>query len=162
MTVLSAGTIKLELGEKGLIKPFMPEKIRIPFKGSSTLSYGLSEAGYDIRLSETDESSSQIIMQGQMKLLVSPEWLSIPNDMIGIVHDKSTLARMGIAVQNTVLEPGWRGFITLEASYHGDDKFFICYPGMPIAQIIFHRLDKPTIAYEGKYQDQENFPVEAR
>jgi dCTP deaminase len=28
---------------------------------------------------------------------------------MGIVHDKSTWARRGLVVQNTVIEPGWHG-----------------------------------------------------
>ena len=33
---------------------------------------------------------------------------------MGIVHDKSTWARRGLVVQNTVIEPGWHGYLTIE------------------------------------------------
>jgi dCTP deaminase len=39
---------------------------------------------------------------------------------MGIVHDKSTWARRGLVVQNTVIEPGWHGYqTTIELTNHG-------------------------------------------
>lgn len=85
----------------------------------------------------------------------------MPKNVLGIVHDKSTWARQGIACQNTVIEPGWRGYLTLEITNHGriPIKF---ESGMPIAQVVFHFVDQMTDGYEGKYQDQEAGPQSAR
>jgi dCTP deaminase len=95
------------------------------------------------------------------KLASTVEEFNIPDDVMGVVHDKSSWARKGLCVQNTVIEPGWRGFLTLELSYHGD-KFLIVEKGDPIAQIIFHQLDEPTYEpYDGKYQDQASGPQQA-
>jgi deoxycytidine triphosphate deaminase len=88
------------------------------------------------------------------------EQFDMPKDVMGVVHDKSTLARLGVAVQNTIIEPGWRGFLTLEITTH-DDCGVDLLPGMPIAQVIFHRMDREVEGYAGKYQDQPNEPVEA-
>lgn len=86
----------------------------------------------------------------------------MPDDLVGRVCDKSTLARLGIAVQNTIIEPGWLGYLTLEITNHSKATVFI-NEGQPIAQIMFEMLDFPTMQpYDGKYQDQENFPVAAR
>lgn len=85
----------------------------------------------------------------------------MPKNVVGIVHDKSTWARRGLAVQNTVIEPGWRGFLTLELTNHGSVPIKI-ERAMPIAQIVFHFTDEETVGYEGKYQDQERGPQEAR
>ncbi len=85
----------------------------------------------------------------------------MPNSVMGIVHDKSSWARHGVAVQNTVIEPGWRGYLTLELTNHSQQTRTI-KPGDPIAQIVFHWLDEPTKQpYEGKYQDQAAGPQEA-
>ena len=91
----------------------------------------------------------------------------MPNDVIAIVHDKSSLARRGVAVQNTVVEPGWRGYLTLELTYHQPWwklwRALHFKKGSAIAQIVFHFLDAPTQRpYAGKYQDQEFGPVESR
>ena len=73
----------------------------------------------------------------------------------GRVADKSTLARLGVAVQNTVIEPGWRGFLTLELSYTPVSwrrPRLVIEAGSPIAQVIFEPIDCETAGYDGKYQ----------
>jgi dCTP deaminase len=65
-------------------------------------------------------------------------------------------------VQNTVIEPGWEGWLTLELTNHGTELLTL-HEGTPIAQIVFQFLDLPTEQpYVGKYQSQEDRPVEAR
>jgi dCTP deaminase len=120
------------------------------------MSYGLSSCGYDIRIAQ-----SVYLEPGAFTLASSVEEFQMPNNLVGIVHDKSTWARQGLTVQNTVIEPGWRGFLTLELTHHGYDNI---YPeaGDPIAQVVFHLLDETTEQpYSGKYQDQTSGPVEA-
>lgn len=122
-----------------------------------TLSYGLSYAGYDIRLGG---AQCEVLRPGQATLAVSLERFNMPLDLLGSVADKSSLARRFIAVQNTKIEPGWRGYLTLEISNHGSLPYFFA-TGQPIAQVIFELLDEPTAPYDGKYQDQGNKPTEA-
>ena len=114
------------------------------------MSYGLSVAGYDIRI-----LGGRYVQPGDFVLASSIEKFDMPNDILAVVHDKSTWARRGLAVQNTVLEPGWRGYLTLEITNHSKESLEIM-SGDPIAQIIFHRLEEPTQhLYTGKYQDQQ-------
>ena len=137
-------------------------------------SYGLAEAGYDIRIkqrvvfsrlynrsivhiSDTHESEA---IAGRFALASAIEEFRIPNNLVGIVHDKSTWARKGLSVFNTVIEPGWNGFLTLELVYHGNDTLTIP-AGSGIAQVLFHELHSPG-AYEGKYQNQKDEPVHAK
>lgn len=81
------------------------------------------------------------------------EYFRIPKDIVAVVHDKSTLARLGVAVQNTVLEPGWEGHLTVEITNHGVNTIMLS-ASMPIAQVIFYSGEAPDHAYEGKYQHQ--------
>jgi len=118
------------------------------------MSWGMSIAGYDIRVRE------QIYLEPQGFSLASAiEYFQMPLDVLGIVHDKSTWARRGLAVQNTVFEPGWRGYPTLELSNHSGNAIFIP-AGAPIAQVIFHLCTETLEGYSGKYQDQPARPVE--
>jgi dCTP deaminase len=121
------------------------------------VSYGLSEAGYDIRV-------QQRISFGRDQRFVlasSVEEFIMPRDLVGIVHDKSTWARQGLSVFNTVIEPGWRGFLTLELVYHGRHHNDLEIPaGAGIAQVIFHKTTRDA-AYNGKYQGQPDRPVGA-
>lgn len=152
MTVLSAQTIQ----QLQLVHPMVARSQH----EETGCSYGLSSCGYDVRL----DQEIRWLSPGEFTLASTMEEFRMPNDVVGVVHDKSTWARRGIAVQNTVIEPGWRGFLTLELTNHGRHGFHLL-PGSPIAQIIFHRLDHPTIQpypEDGKYQDQERGPVHAR
>jgi dCTP deaminase len=138
-------------------------------------SYGLTEAGYDIRLKqdirfrfvEYDRGypptpylmvDSERIY-GRFCLASAIEEFQMPENLVGIVHDKSTLARKGLSVFNTVIEPGWKGFLTLELVFHGSEGVHIP-AGSGIAQVLFHELAIPA-HYSGKYQNQADRPVEA-
>ena len=153
--ILSGQSIR----KRGIFTPFC-EKSR-----QNGMSYGLSACGYDIRINldcGKDAAESITLEPGEFTLASTVEHFDMPNDLVGIVHDKSTWARLGIAVQNTVIEPGWRGYLTLELTNHSDQAVII-HHGDPIAQILLHLTDRPVEQpYRGKYQDQKSGPVPAR
>lgn len=146
MTVLSAQSIR----RLGIFEPFS-ERTRCELSG---LSYGLSACGYDVRVRE------QVLLRpGEFALASTLEHFAVPSHCVCVVHDKSTLARMGLAVQNTVAEPGWCGYLTLELTNHGRMIIELA-AGQPVAQILVHPLDEPTEQpYVGRYQNQEARPV---
>lgn len=136
------------------------ESIKISAHG---VSFGLSEAGYDIRLRQDVEfyiNPWTKAIQDRFILASAIEEFQMPDDLVGIVHDKSTWARRGLSVFNTVIEPGWNGFLTLELVYHGNGQLIIP-AGAGIAQVIFHRTECKA-QYSGKYQNQEDKPVSAK
>lgn len=138
------------------------------------VSYGLSEAGYDIRIKQNisfEKDGDKFIVgvmgpdgpsyeDGRFCIASAIEEFDMPKNLVGIVHDKSSWARKGLSVFNTVIEPGWKGFLTLELVYHGNTGLVIP-AGAGIAQVIFHQLSSAA-AYSGKYQNQEDEPVAAR
>lgn len=124
--------------------------------GLPIFSYGLSSCGYDVRIAE------DIWLWPLWGRLASTiEHFNMPNDVMAEVKDKSSWARRFVTVQNTVIEPGWKGYLTLELTNHR------LWPkriraGTPIAQIVFKQLDHPTIQpYAGKYQNQPKGPQKA-
>jgi len=135
------------------LQPVSPFSERGVFEG---MSFGLSTAGYDVRVAE-----DLVLFPGAFALASTIEQFNMPNMLVGIVHDKSTWARRGMAVQNTVIEPGWKGYLTLELTNHSSEPMFI-NAGSPIAQIIFHYTDIEAEPYSGKYQNQEAGPQQAR
>ena len=142
--ILSAQSIrKLCQLEPKMIKPFN-ERTKLHGR-----SYGLSGCGYDVRLAE---DMWLFPFWGRLGSIM--EHLHIPNNILAEVKDKSTNARLFVFVQNTVIEPGWYGYLTVELTR------YLPWPiklkkGTPIAQIIFNELDEPTEqVYEGKYQGQ--------
>lgn len=151
------------------IKGMLAEKYRC-----HGVSFGLSEAGYDIRIKQNiqffkDGDIRRVgvmypdgpdFSEGRFVIASAIEEFNMPSDLVGIVHDKSSWARQGLSVFNTVIEPGWKGFLTLELVYHGNEELTIP-AGAGIAQVVFHKLSQPS-SYTGKYQNQEDRPVTAR
>lgn len=135
------------------------------------VSHGLGEAGYDIRIKQRIEFSyhdeRRIIMVddvaqdgGRFVLASAIEEFHMPDNLVGIVHDKSTWARKGLSVFNTVIEPGFRGGLTLELVFHGSEELIIP-AGAGIAQVVFHKTSD-SATYNGKYQFQSTNPEPAR
>ncbi len=133
--------------------PMLPDKL----KGPGGVSHGLTEAGYDVTIAQ----DVWLYPFKRFSLASTVERFQMPFDMVAIIHDKSTWARRGLSVFNTVAEPGWQGWLTLELVYHGWGVLHIP-KGAGIAQAIFHRLENPASYGNGKYQNQENKPVPAR
>ncbi len=160
-----------------MISPFVPEQVR-----EGVLSYGLSSYGYDIRVAEEFKvlsglsaaiidpkrfdprllldfkGESCLIPPNSFVLARSLEYLRIPRDVLALGLGKSTLARCGIIVNITPLEPEWEGHITIAISNTAPLPTRI-YAGEGIAQIIFLRAAEPcAVSYaerQGKYQRQE-------
>jgi dCTP deaminase len=130
------------------------------------VSFGLSEAGYDIRIKQDIVFEAGDIWvdgfctgTGNFTIASAIEEFQMPENLVGIVHDKSTWARQGLSVFNTVIENGWCGWLTLELLYHGSEGLHIP-AGAGIAQVIFHET-MMLASYDGKYQNQPDRPVEA-
>ena len=149
--ILSAQSIRKACSDvvPPLIKPFVERGISPGGK-----SFGLSAASYDLRLAK-----EVTLFEKGFVLATVMEYIVMPNDLAATIRDKSSWARSGLAVQNTHVNPGWRGYLTLELSSHVDN-WIIIQPGEPIAQIVFEVLDVPTDApYRGRYQDHPNIPM---
>ena len=130
-------------------------------------SYGLGEAGYDLRIKQEVvfkpmTMGPEIWIDGQPEygrfcLASAIEEFDMPASLVGVVHDKSTWARQGLSVFNTVIEPGFKGGLTLELVFHGN-KELVIPAGAGIAQVIFTSLAHDA-CYEGKYNGQSTDPT---
>ena len=164
--ILPAQHIRYLSNMKGMIQPFAE---RTEFRGKT---FGLGPATYDVRCRQTItlHPYSQIIIpdpsdkQHKMGFTLAStiERVMLPSNVRATVCDKSSWARLGLAVQNTKIDPGFRGHITLELSNHGHEVLKIV-EGDAIAQLEFAMLLEPTeMPYQGKYQDQPDEVVPAR
>lgn len=94
------------------------------------------------------------LVAGQFILVATEEVITLGPNMSAQIVGKSSLARHGLIVESAgFIDAGFSGAITLElAVLAGGVRL---YAGMPIAQIVFTRLDSPTSKpYEGKYLGQ--------
>ncbi len=144
------------INQKALLKakPIIPMPTqKLKYKG---ISYGLTECGVDIRIKQ----NVWLLLGHRFVLASSIEEFDMPDNLMGRVLNKSTWARLGVdASMTTNIEPGWKGFLTLELRYSKVLPLFIP-AGVGIAQVIFETLSEPA-KYVGKYQNQPDVPVPA-
>lgn len=181
--------IKYYNAGKSLVTPFAGSK-----QATQGISWGLSSAGYDIRIADkwitfnnpyslkaasiidTHDFSnlpsttreivqqSLIIKPGETVLGVSVEYFDIPSDLMGICVGRSTLARLGILVNTTPLEPGWSGFLTIEITNLNKNRAIRVHANEGIAQVIFMQTSSLVqsaygVTGQSQYQNQEARPV---
>ena len=134
------------------IKDMVTQKQR-----SNGFSWGLTECGYDIRVKQ-----DVTLFLGRRFVLASAiEEFDVPHNLMGRVLNKSSWARLGLdASMTTNLEPGWKGFLTLELRYSRILPLHI-KAGTGICQVIFEQIKEPRI-YQGKYNHQPDRLVPAR
>jgi len=152
-------------------------------------SYGLSAAGYDLRLgprfkrprpgriiaasdmAEDDwedfyEDGTFVLKPNEFLLGHSLEKIKMPKDYIGLCVNKSSYIRAGVNAHATVVEPGWEGHLTVEIKNQLPHNGTCLYPGFGILQIVFIKTNKtPMTTYDkrnGKYMHQGAYPVISR
>ena len=134
------------------------------------VTYGLAEVGYDVRIKQglhftRDELGNKItvVNDGDIVPQLLLGWalnvniieeFTMPKDLVGIGHPKSSWNRQHLRMGTPIIEPGWNGFLTISLNYVGERDLMI-EPGAGIMQVIFHRLESEA-AYQGRYQNQAN------
>ena len=115
---------------------------------------GLPEdAMEEVNLQEGDPF---ILEPGAFAITSTRETLKLPDNIVGRLEGKSSLARLGILVHSTAarFDPGWNGAPVLELGNLGP-KPAILYSGMPICAFTFERLAAPVkMLYEGSRSDR--------
>jgi dCTP deaminase len=163
-----------EYAHLGMIKPFINKtQVDHTTKGLSHVGYDLS-LGYqwayhssqyhrvlsveDYKRPETFyttlDAESYFLHPMHGVLAVSSEYLDIPNGVVGFVSNKSSWARWFIHQPFCILEPGWKGKVTLEL-VNISPYTLPLRAGWGIAQVIFLTGELAEQVYEGKYQNQQ-------
>ena len=116
----------------------------------------LNGAGYDLRL-----GSEVMIPPGRHGLVATLERVELSSDIAGIMQIRSSLARAGIIASLALIDPGFRGQLTISLFNAGTTEFGM-KKGDKFVQVTFHRLGtKTTRRYQGRYQDSQGI-VERR
>jgi dCTP deaminase len=117
--------------------------------------------GEAMRTIEVGDDEPFIMQPGDFALASTMESLELPNDLLGRLEGRSSIARLGITVHSTaaVFEPGWRGTATMELSNLGRMAVAL-YPGMRICAFSFESLSSPvstpySLKKNNKYADQK-------
>ena len=114
------------------------------------------------------ENDSEFFLHpGELALGITYESISLPDDIVGWLDGRSSLARLGLMVHVTAhrIDPGWSGNIVLEFFNSGKLPLAL-RPGMSIGAISFDQMsgaaDRPyRKRTNAKYRDQSG-PVASR
>ncbi|MEJ2243181.1 MAG: dCTP deaminase [Candidatus Bathyarchaeota archaeon] len=123
----------------------------------SDLSACLNPAGYDLRCSE-----EVVLKPKDYLLLATLEKVELGLNLVAFMHIRSSLAREGIVGSFAVIDPGFRGQLTLHLSNMGDKEIKF-KKGERIVQIVFHHLSNTAKkGYNGSYQDSQGIVTSKR
>ncbi len=110
--------------------------------------------GDAMRTIEVPADEPFIMQPGDFALASTMESLELPDDLLGRLEGRSSIARLGITVHSTaaVFEPGWIGTATMELSNLGRMAVAL-YPGMRICAFSFETVSSPVMT---PYRDKLN------
>ncbi|MGI9279956.1 MAG: dCTP deaminase [Endozoicomonas sp.] len=88
-----------------------------------------------------DDGEAFFLHPGELALAVTRESLTLPDDIVGWLDGRSSLARLGLMVHVTAhrIDPGWSGQIVLEF-FNGGKLPLALKPGMGIGAINFETM----------------------
>ncbi len=84
-------------------------------------------------------------------LCLTVERVNMPDNVVAFVLPRSTLFRCGISLKSAVVDPGYKGALTMGLMNETNHEFHL-ERGARIAQIVFSRVTGNATSYEGKYQ----------
>lgn len=146
-------------------------------------SYGLGSFGYDLRLgkrflvhqpykarildplTDSQDLFEEVVVEKvfyldphTQVLAETVETFNMPDDITGIILGKSSYARLGLLVNCTPAEAGWKGILTIELANLSPLPIAL-HVGQGIAQALFFRGERPERTYTEKeaggiYQNQ--------
>jgi len=113
------------------------------------------EDGKDIsKFYEIERGDEFVIYPNEHVLLVTEEYIKLPNDVIAFVNLRSSFARLGILAPPTIVDAGFEGQLTIEVL--GSAFPVKLRRGTRFLHLIFARTLTPVEnPYHGKYQGQQ-------
>jgi dCTP deaminase len=113
------------------------------------------------------EEKTFVLHPGELALGITLESITLPDDLVGWLDGRSSLARLGLMVHVTAhrIDPGWSGNIVLEFFNSGKLPLAL-RPGMAIGAMSFETLTGPaqhpyTARDDAKYRGQSG-PLASR
>jgi dCTP deaminase len=110
----------------------------------------LNPAGYDLRCSK-----KVILKPKHYELVATLETVELGLSVTAYLHIRSSLAREGVIGSFAVVDPGFRGQLTLNL-HNVNEKEVTLGKGERIVQIVFHNLGSTAKkGYNGSYQNSK-------
>ena len=132
----------------------------------------LQPAGYDLRVGDeaylngriidVKEGGGFVIPPGTYALVLTLERIKLPDDVMGDMKLRSSLAREGLLGSFAWVDPGWDGKLTLGIYNASDTPVELEYRER-FVQMAFIRLEYPSKnPYRGRYQGSRGIALSKR
>jgi len=132
--MFDSDSVDLRLGEHFLLPRTLQEPFYCPDEKSKSILHVRAHVPFGEFL---------VVPAHQTVLGSTLEFIKLPNDVAGEVLTKSSIARTFIVVETAPwIHPEYRGCLTLEIANVSNTPVLL-YPGRPIAQLVFFKLDEP-------------------
>jgi dCTP deaminase len=140
---VSLGSTTMALSDREITGAIKTGQFRIVPRNSK-----MNPAGIDLRVDR-----SLVLGPGKQTLVATIERVELSEELLGILHIRSSLAREGIVASLALVDPGFRGQLTVSL-HNAGDRLISLRRGERFIQLSLLRLGMPaTHAYVGKYQN---------
>lgn len=113
-------------------------------KGVKTTAIAEFKEGSDIQI-------DVVIEPGKYYLVQTIESLNTPEDLMPLVHTRSSLFRAGLLLLHTKTDPGYKGALTFGLINLSPFEVRL-QMGARICNIVFHIIEGKTVKYRGQHQ----------
>jgi|SRR5215831_1729935 len=108
----------------------------------------VNPAGVDLRAEK-----KIILPAGSQKLAATLERVELSDRILGILHIRSSFAREGIIASLALVDPGFKGQLTISLHNAGESRVIV-RESERFVQLTFFRLGKRSQrSYKGRYQN---------
>lgn len=153
-------SIAKRIKKENLVENFLQESVqgsgvdfRIGELFEVTSSAFLGESKRELPELRAVEAKNGIFVLKPKKyyLLKTMEKVNMPGDLIAFILNRSSLFRCGASIRSAVIDPGYKGELTLGIKNESGFEIKI-EKGARVAQVVFAKVDGKTKEYKGKYQ----------
>jgi dCTP deaminase len=135
---IGEGSIDIRLGPDVIVSPRATGATAFDPTNAETFKHDLEQRQQYIRRGIGDPFQLQ---PGEFAIARSLEYVSLPSDISAEALGRSSWGRLGLVIATaTLIQPGFKGTITLELANVGDTSIML-EVGLSIAQLIFSRQD---------------------
>lgn len=140
------------LSDKEITSAIEKGELRVSPRG-----FRLNPAGVDLRVDRDIRLKPK-----QQFLVASIETVELSDRIVGFLHLRSSLAREGLFASLALVDPGFRGQLTVSLYNSGDSAVHLA-KGERFIQLSLLRLGKPAInKYAGRYQNSSGVVASRR
>ena len=142
----------MSLSDKEITTAIKSGELKIVPRG-----FRVNPAGVDLRIDR-----DVILQPKKQSLVASIETVELSESLVGFLHLRSSLAREGLFASLALVDPGFRGQLTVSLYNAGDSAVNLPH-GERFIQLSIIRLGKPAInKYSGRYQNSSGVVASRR